>query len=125
MVLGVGMDIQGIKRMELALKRGGERFLQRTFTTQEVDYCQKQAKPSQHFCGRFCAKEAFFKALGTGWAKGVKFSEVEIARAVSGKPLLHLNGQTKSIAKKHGIKKIWLSLSHSKDYAAATVILEG
>jgi holo-[acyl-carrier protein] synthase len=125
MVLGVGVDIQEVKRLEQALRRGGQRFLRRTFTPAEIRYCRGQKKSGQHFCGRFCAKEAFFKALGTGWAKGVCWTDVEVARKRSGQPELKLSGRTAALASRAKIKKIWLSLSHSRDYAAATVVLEG
>lgn len=125
MVLGIGMDIQAIPRMEQALLRGGKRFLERTFTADEIRYCRRQHKSGQHFCGRFCAKEAFFKALGTGWAKGVRWTEVEVIRRRSGQPELILTGTAAALAKKARVKKIWLSLSHSREYAAATVVLEG
>jgi holo-[acyl-carrier protein] synthase len=125
MVLGVGIDIQEIPRLELALRRGGIRFLQRTFTPAEIRYCRRQSKSGQHFCGRFCAKEAFFKALGTGWAKGARWTEVEVVRQRTGRPALKLTGRTAELASKAGVRQAWLSLSHSRDYAAATVVLEG
>ncbi len=125
MVLGVGIDIQSIARLEQAVARGGKKFLARTFTPAEIRYCRRQKNPAQHFCGRFCAKEAFFKALGTGWAKGLSWTEVEIVRRDSGAPRLQLSGRTRAWAARARVKKIWLSLSHSREYAAATVILEG
>lgn len=125
MVLGVGMDIQEIGRLERAQKRGGKKFLERTFTAGELGYCRTQKKPGQHLAGRFCAKEAFFKALGTGWSRGMQWTEVEVARARSGCPGIRLSGRAAELAKQSGVKKIWLSLSHSSDYAAATVVLEG
>lgn len=125
MVIGVGMDIQEISRVERAIERGGTTFLKKTFTEKETLYCQKQKRSGQHFAGRFCSKEAFFKALGTGWAKGIKWSEVEVIRKQSGCPQIVLSGQAKLLAKEAKVKKIWLSLSHSEGYAAATVVLEG
>jgi holo-[acyl-carrier protein] synthase len=125
MVLGVGIDIQSIQRMEQVMARGKQRLILRTFTPTEVKYCRRQKKPCQHFCGRFCAKEAFFKALGTGWAKGLAWTEVEIVRQNSGQPKIKLTGRAADLAARARVKKIWLSLSHSREYAAATVILEG
>lgn len=125
MVIGVGIDIQEISRLETALTRGGERLLKRTFTPAEIRYCRRQRRSAQHFCGRFCAKEAFFKALGTGWAKGIGWTDVEVARTRTGRPELKLTGRAAELAAKAGVKKTWLSLSHSRDYAAASVILEG
>ncbi len=124
MVLGVGIDIQEIQRISRAMKRRGGSFLRRTFTDREIAYCRRQKNSGQHFCGRFCAKEAFFKALGTGWSKGLRWTEVEIVRKPSGQPLLHLTGKAERLARDIRVRRIWLSLSHSRDYAAATVILE-
>ena len=125
MVIGVGMDIQDIQRIDRALTRGGRNFLARTFTPGEARYCRRQKRPAQHFGGRFCAKEAFFKALGTGWARGVRWTEVEVRRARNGRPSLHLAGRAAELAGRAGVRRVWLSLSHSEAYAAATVILEG
>jgi holo-[acyl-carrier protein] synthase len=125
MVIGVGIDIQEIARLQQAMGRTGDAFLRRTFTPGELAYCRRQKKTDQHLTGRFCAKEAFFKALGTGWAKGLAWTEVEVVRRVSGQPQLRLLGRAKDLAAKAKVRKVWLSLSHSRDYAAATVILEG
>ena len=125
MVIGVGIDIQEIARLEQARRRSGTAFLRRTFTAAEVAYCRRQMKVAQHLTGRFCAKEAFFKALGTGWAKGLRWTEVEVVRKRSGQPALKLLGRAQALAERAKVKKIWLSLTHSRDYAAATVILEG
>lgn len=125
MVIGMGMDIQEIARVELAIKRGRKAFLAKTFTPAEQQYCLKQKRSEQHFAGRFCAKEAFFKALGTGWARGVKWHEVEVRRNRAGRPQLKLSGRAAELGSRSGVKKIWLSLSHSQGYAAATVVLEG
>jgi len=125
MVIGLGLDIQEIIRMERALQQGGKSFLDRTFTTGEIAYCKRKKHFGQHFAGRFCAKEAFFKALGTGWARGVKWSEVEVIRKDSGCPEIKLAGRTATLAAQAGVKKIWLSITHSQAYAAATVVLEG
>jgi holo-[acyl-carrier protein] synthase len=125
MVIGLGMDIQEIIRIERAMRQGGKSFLDRTFTPGEITYCKRKKHFGQHFTGRFCAKEAFFKALGTGWAKGVKWSEVEVLRKDSGCPEIKLSGKTAKLASRAGVEKIWLSITHSQAYAAATVVLEG
>ena len=125
MILGLGTDIQEIARVEKALARGGSAFLKKTFTPAEVRYCRRGVKNGERFTARFCAKEAFLKALGTGWAQGLSWTEVEVGRRASGAPWLKLSGQAKAKAHKLGVKKLWLSLSHSSGYAAATVILEG
>ena len=125
MILGLGLDIQEIARVEKAMARGGRHFLSRTFTAAEIRYCRKYKHSGEHFAARFCAKEAFMKALGTGWAKGVKWTDVAVARRASGQPILKLTGLAGQMAGRAGVKQMWLSLSHSAAYAAATVILEG
>ncbi|MEW6517611.1 MAG: holo-ACP synthase [candidate division FCPU426 bacterium] len=125
MVIGVGLDIQEIARLERAIERSGAAFLRKTFTPAEIAYCRRQKRSGQHFCGRFCAKEAFFKALGTGWARGVKWTEVEVVRNRTGRPQLRLSGRAQELSRRAGVKRNWLSLSHSYGYAAATVVLEG
>ena len=125
MILGLGTDIQEIARVEKALARSGAAFLKKVFTPAEVRYCRRGHKSSERFTARFCAKEAFLKALGTGWASGVAWNEVEVGRRASGAPWLKLTGQAKQKARRAGVKTLWLSMSHSSGYAAATVILEG
>jgi holo-[acyl-carrier protein] synthase len=125
MILGLGTDIQEIARVEKAIKRGGVAFLKKAFTPAEVRYCRSSRKSAERFAARFCAKEAFFKALGTGWARGVAWTDVEVRRRPSGAPWLKLSGQAQTLVRRAGVKTFWLSLSHSSGYAAATVILEG
>ena len=125
MILGLGLDIQEIARVEKALARGGAAFLKKTFTPAEARYCRRARKSAERFAARFCAKEAFFKALGTGWAQGVTWTDVEVAHRASGAPWLKLSGQAEKKARAAGVKTLWLSVSHSSGYAAATVILEG
>ncbi|MCD4813611.1 holo-ACP synthase [bacterium] len=125
MVIGVGMDIQEIESVHRAIERGQERFLEKTFTPGERTYCREKKNAAQHFAGRFCAKEAFFKALGTGWGQGVRWTDVEVVREENGQPRLRLFGRAAELSEQAGVKKSWLSLSHSRAYAAATVVLEG
>ena len=125
MILGLGIDIQEIGRVEKAIRRGGKHFLARTFTPSEIRYCRKSKKSAQHFAARFCAKEALLKALGTGWAKGIRWTDVAVAHGREGQPRLRLSGSARERCRKAGVKQAWISLSHSDGYAAATVILEG
>lgn len=125
MVIGIGIDIQEISRIERAIERGEDAFLKKTFTENEIDYCIKQKRSGQHFAGRFCAKEALFKALGTGWSQGVKWTDADVTKQSSGCPEIILSGKAAELAEQAGVEKIWLSLSHSDGYAAATVVLEG
>ncbi len=125
MIIGIGTDIQAIERVQQAIERTGEAFLKKTFSNEEMAYCRQQRRWAQHFAVRFCAKEAFLKALATGWSQGIRWTEVEVAKTASGCPALKLSGKAAELAATRGVKKTWVTLAHSDDYATATVILEG
>src|SRR5437773_5640453 len=93
MIIGLGVDIVQNERIRHSLERFGPRFLNRIYTETEIGYCNGCADPAIHFAARFAAKEAAFKALGTGWAAGVKWKDVEVRRLASGKPELVLYGE--------------------------------
>ena len=93
MLLGVGVDIQATKQMQRTIQRSGETFIKKVFLEQEILYCQKQKKDLQHFVARFCAKEAFLKALGTGWNQGISWLDIEVVKKKSGAPEINLKGQ--------------------------------
>lgn len=118
---GIGIDICEVKRFD-RLKQD-ERFLQRIFSENEILYCSKLKRSSEAFAVRFAAKEAFSKAIGTGIAKGVSLSEIEIKKEESGKPYISLTGNTLDLFNKLGDKKIHLSLSHEKTSAVAVVVI--
>jgi len=124
-IVGLGIDIIEIKKLRDALDRHGNRLKDRTFTKTEIRYCDKHANKFQHYAARFAAKEAFFKALGTGWSQGVGWHDVEVCNHPTGKPQLLLSGKAYSIATQLGATRFWVSLSHSDQYAVAEVILEG
>jgi holo-[acyl-carrier protein] synthase len=120
MLQGLGIDIIEVARIERALKKWGERFLQRVFTQKERDYCKRKAHPEQSLAARFAAKEAVLKAIGTGLSGGVSWTDVEVVNAESGKPEVRL-GQ--ALLEKIGHKKILLSISHTKEWAIAQAAL--
>jgi len=123
MVRGIGIDIIEVDR--IAEKIGKEQgFRELVFSPGEISYCEQMAHKFQHYAARFAAKEAFFKAVGTGWANGTAFSEIEITHAPDGKPFISLLGDTASWAKQKEIGNISLSLSHVKTMATAVVIIE-
>ena len=124
MIVGLGIDIIEIKQLHDALDRNGNRLKNRTFTKTEIRYCEKHTNKFQHYAARFAAKEAVFKALGTGWSQGVGWHDVEVCNLPTGNPQLLLSGKAYSIATKLGATKFWISLSHSDQYAVAWVILE-
>ena len=124
MIVGTGVDIFEIDRVQKLLDEHGERFLHRVFTDWEVATCMARARPIQHFAGRFAAKEAAFKALGTGWSSGVSWKDVELVNEPSGRPVLRLGGGAARRAKKLGVDHMWVSVSHGLMHAVATVTFE-
>jgi holo-[acyl-carrier protein] synthase len=125
MIVGLGLDIAEIDRIEAAIKRHGAPFLERLFTPAEVSYCERHKNRYERYAARFAAKEAAMKALGTGWSRGVRWRDIEVARLPSGKPTLQLAGAARQIADGLGVKNISLSITHSGNLALAQVIFEG
>lgn len=124
MILGIGVDIVEIDKLRLAMIRRGERLRDRAFTRSEIDYCEGRANKFQHYSARFAAKEAVFKAIGTGWRDGVSWQDAEVSNQMNGKPTLLLRGRTLELANLMGARKYWISLSHTDQYAVAQVVLE-
>ena len=124
MIQGIGIDIIEIEKLREAIKRGKERFIRRVFTDLEMDYCNRKRSRYQHFAVRFAAKEAFMKALGTGWQNGIRWRDIETLNDRLEKPGLNLFGKAKELASEMKVKKIHVSLSHFEKYAIAQVILE-
>jgi holo-[acyl-carrier protein] synthase len=123
MVAGVGIDIVEVERIAESIGKG-HGFKQMVFSQKEIAYCDKQANSYQHYAARFAAKEAFFKAMGIGWATGTSFNEIEVVNDENGKPIVQLLGETAQYASGLGINKILVSLSHTKTMATAVVIIE-
>jgi len=124
MIVGLGVDITEVSRIEAAIERHGLAFLQRIFTPSEIAYCEKHRNHAERFAGRFAAKEAAMKALGTGWSHGVRWVDIEVVREPSGKPTLKLSGAARGIADRLGVKGIALSITHDGNLALAQVIFE-
>ncbi len=124
MIVGLGVDIVDIGRLRKTLERQGERFLRRIFTAGEQKYCNAHRDPVPYFAARFAAKEALFKALGTGWAQGVSWHDVDVRKEESGAPMLALSGRADEISKALGTTRIHISLSHAQEAAIAVVVLE-
>lgn len=123
MIVGMGIDIIDIQRIESLLERFGDRFLRRVFTEGEIDYCKSKRNPSPHLSARFAAKEAASKALGTGYANGIRFIDIEVTRDRA-RPSLLLHSKARELAERIGVSRMHISISHDRLYAAATVILE-
>ncbi len=124
MIFGTGTDIIEIKRIENSIARS-EAFVNKIFTEAEQTYCKKKkAGIFQSYAARFAAKEAFFKALGTGYRYGMAFREIEVKNDSLGKPEIIVHGKVKTFVSEHKITNIHLSLSHVKEMALAFVVLE-
>ena len=119
----MGTDIIEIERIAAKISRESG-FRELVFSKKEIDYCESMANKFEHYAARFAAKEAFFKALGTGWANGTAFNEIEITNTGNGKPELVVLGATAVWIAQFEITKIWVSLSHLKTMALAVVIIE-
>jgi holo-[acyl-carrier protein] synthase len=124
LVIGIGIDVIQNERIRNSLERFPGRFIRRIFTEQEATYCRGCSRPEIHFAARFAAKEAAFKALGTGWSGGIRWTDVEVERLPSGKPELHLHGAALERATSIGAKSFYVSLTHDHNVSAAVVILD-
>ncbi|HKW39824.1 MAG TPA: holo-ACP synthase [Gemmatimonadales bacterium] len=125
MILGIGLDVVETAKVEQLLAESDQRFEERVFTPDERRDCVGRADRAEALAARFAAKEACFKALGTGWSQGVSFLQVEVRRPDGGAPMLALSGEAAARAQARGVKRVHVSLSHSAGVAAAAVILEG
>ncbi len=124
MIVGTGVDLVGTPRIQQALERHGERFSRRLYTPAEIAYCEKFKNKAERYAARFAAKEAAFKALGTGWREGVRWLDVEVTHQASGKPELLLSGRAEQMARELGVTRTAVSISHSDGYVVAQVIFE-
>jgi len=124
MIQGIGIDLVENERIEKIINKWGKKFLQRVFSEGEIGYCGRHIQASINYGARFAAKEAFLKALGIGLGRGVKLCEIEVVHDDQGKPDLILHGEAHLQIEKRLIKGVHLSLTHTKNYATAMVILE-
>jgi len=124
MVVGIGIDVIQNERIRESITKFGPRFLNRIYTETEIAYCNKCADPGIHFAARFAAKEAGFKALGTGWAAGVKWKDVEVLRLDSGQPQLRLHGEALARATSLGATRFHVSLTHDQLVSCAVVVFD-
>jgi holo-[acyl-carrier protein] synthase len=123
-IVGLGLDIAEVDRIAGVISRHGDRILKRLYTTGEIAYCESHNNKFERYAARFAAKEAAMKALGTGWARGVRWRDIEVVNARGGKPALVLEGVARQIAQGLGVKTISLSITHSQNIALAQVIFE-
>ncbi len=122
MILGLGTDIVEIERIRGMLERHGSHFIDRCFTPDEIAYSQKHRDSAIRFAGRWAAKEAVVKVLGTGFIEGMTFHDIEIVSLHTGQPTVRLSGEAGRIAESMGIREIQITISHAREYATATAI---
>jgi holo-[acyl-carrier protein] synthase len=124
-IVGIGIDLLEVARMERVLGRTEERFLSRVFSPEERAACRAAGGGAERWAARFAAKEAILKALGTGWSSGVRWRHVEVLAGPGGAPAVRLSGRAREVARRRGAELCHLSLSHEKLHAAAVAVLEG
>lgn len=124
MILGAGIDLCEVPRIRASIERYGRRFLDRVFTAAEIAFVESKANRYERYAARFAAKEAGMKAIGTGWRKGVRFRDFEVANMPSGKPTLRFHGEAAEFASRLGVRRVTVSLTHTATQGIAFVILE-
>ena len=122
MIVGLGTDIVEVERIVKMLADHGDHFLARVFTPGEIAHCQPRRESAPHYAGRWAAKEAVMKVLGTGFTTEVGWTDIEVHVKPSGQPYIELHGSTKSVAMRLGIGEILITISHTSNYATATAI---
>jgi holo-[acyl-carrier protein] synthase len=122
MIFGIGIDNIEVDRVRKQLEKNG--FKEKIFSPAEIEYCDARKNYAERYAARFAAKEAFLKAIGTGWRGGLAFNEIEVLNDKLGKPVLKLYGKVKAFVEENGLENIHVSLTHLKNYASAIVIIE-
>lgn len=118
-ILGIGTDIVECPRIGKMIEQHGELFLRRVYTDREIRYCQSRKHAIEHFAGRWAAKEAILKAMGTGRARGIAWTHVEVRNGHDGQPRVLICGVAREVAHERGIGEILVSISHCRTYATA------
>jgi holo-[acyl-carrier protein] synthase len=124
-VVGIGTDIVECLRIAQMIERHGELFINRVYTPLEISYCQSRKQSTQHYAGRWAAKEAILKALGTGWRRGISWRDVEVRNDQGGKPVVGLRGGARDAVELFGIRQILVSISHCRSHATAYAVALG
>ena len=124
MIIGSGIDLIEIARIQQSMERFGKRFLDRVFTASEQGYCMRKRNAAESLAARFAAKEAAAKALGTGISRGVNWLEIEVIREPGGRPGICFHGRAAEFASRLGVVQAALSLTHTGSLSMASVVLE-
>src|SRR5271170_5700575 len=120
----MGVDLAEVRRIREVIERHGVRILNRLYTAKEQEYCERARNKYERYAGRFAAKEAAMKALGTGWRRGVRWVDLEVVRERSGRPTLTIKGEARKLADALGVKNIAISITHTSEQSGAQVIFE-
>ncbi len=123
MIYGIGIDLIEVERVKKSIEKISG-FKEKIFTSKEISYCESKSRKFEHFAARFAAKEAYFKAIGTGWRNGLAFNEIEVVNDILGKPEMRFNGKADELSRKKKFKSVNVSISHIKETASAVVIIE-
>jgi holo-[acyl-carrier protein] synthase len=124
-ILGIGTDITECLRIARMIERHGDLFINRVYTPEEIKYCRSRKQATQHFTGRWAAKEAILKALGTGWRRGISWRDIEVRNEPGGKPVVAVRGGVKDVVEHFGISEIQVSISHCRTHATACAVAIG
>lgn len=124
-ILGIGTDIIECPRIGKMIEQHGELFLRRVYTDREIRYCQSRKHAIEHFAGRWAAKEAILKAMGSGWSKRISWTDLEVRNSADGEPKVLVCGGAKDVAVRRGIGNILISISHCRTYATAYALALG
>src|SRR5436190_8551297 len=116
MIVGTGIDLAEVPRIQASIERFGRKFVERIFTPLEIAYVERKANRFERYAARFAAKEAGMKAIGTGWRKGVGWQDFEVANQPGGRPALLLHGVAAVVASGLGVQRIHLSLTHTAEH---------
>jgi holo-[acyl-carrier protein] synthase len=125
MILGTGIDIVNIERIEKLIGRWEDLFLARVFTPAEITRCRQRSRSAECFAIRFAAKEAFLKAIGLGLRNGIRWTDIEVQNDSMGRPFFSFRRKAREVFETLGIRQAFLTLSHDPPYAVAQVLLEG
>jgi holo-[acyl-carrier protein] synthase len=121
-IVGIGTDIVECLRIGRMIEQHGEVFLHRVYTEREIRYCQARKRATEHFAGRWAAKEAILKCLGTGWKRGLDWTDLEVRNDPGGQPRVHVRGGAKDVMQQLHIRDILISISHCRAYATAYAV---
>jgi len=124
-IVGIGTDIVECLRIAQMIDRHGDLFITRVYTDHEIEYCQTRKQSTQHYAGRWAAKEAVLKALGTGWRRGISWRDVEIRNDTTGKPVVALRGGARDVVEELHITEMLISISHCRSHATAYALALG